>query len=357
MLNGFRSFWVGLLVLLFAGLLCAQATFITDKEKRDREDQLKTLAESLLKTKDSHERVKIRDEMVGLDVLKGQNGFAVTSFVAIYQAGLRKDPNGQDDVNARIQAVVGLGSLDNAKAPEELVKMMKDPSDGVRLRLLKAVHDKSIIRAWEQVVPMLNDPNLEIKMMAARTLGQLKQGAEGKASEPMIALLVKSWRELKNTDFDQTERRGQLNSLIEVVGRALQLLTGIEWKAPQETALLPDAIAPYTSWWNAKFRDGLKDPRPTTRRDALQAMANTADRTVAKDLVEFMAQERQRWQNAPDADKTQLLGLMVMANDMLKQVSGLDVTLSPTSSANDVDNALKKWTDWWTEEVKNMGRN
>ena len=355
MRNGFRCFWTSVTVLMLAGLVSAQQSFVPEKERRDREDQLKTLADNLLKTKDTHKRVELRDEMIKGDTLKSLNGLSVPFFVAIYQAGLRKDQAGQDDINARLQAVVGLSALDNANAPLELTKMMNDPSQAVRLRLLKAVHDKAIIRAWEQVVPLLNDSNVEIKIWAAKTLGKLKQGAEGKASEPLIALLVKSWRELKDLEFDQTDRRSQLNTLIEVVARSLQQLTGIDWKPPQETAQLPDSIAPYTEWWNAKFRDGLKDPRPSACRDALQAMANTADRTVAKDLVEFMAAQRQRWQAAADADKTQYLNLMIMANDMLKQVSGQDVTLSTTSSAQDVDNAVKKWTAWWTEEVKKMG--
>ena len=204
MLNRSRRMWTGVLVLLLGGLLCAQGNFIPDVNRRERENKLKQLAAQLLKTKDTHERVKIRDEMIGLDTLMGKTGFAIQPFVDIYQAGLAKDATGQTDVNARLQAVIALSAIDDPKSREELIKFFDDPSEAVRLRLLKGIHDNAVIRAWEQVVPMLNDRNIEVKVWAAKTLGKLQQGAEGKASEPLIALLVKSWRELKATDFAET---------------------------------------------------------------------------------------------------------------------------------------------------------
>lgn len=355
MRNRFRCLWTGVLVILFAGLVAAQEGFIPDTVKREREGKLRDLADQILKTQDTHERVRMRDEMISLDTLMGKNGFAVPHFVKIYEAsGPKEGQGGTDDVNARLQAVIGLSAIDTSESRQALIGMLNDRSDAVRVRVLKSIHDNAVIRAWEQVVPHLSDSNIEVKIWAARTLGKLQEGKEGKASQPMIGLLVKSWKELKGTDPAQADRRAELNTLIEVLGRSLEQLTGIPWKPENETALLPKAIEPYTKWWNEKHVKNLTDPRPSGRLEALQAMMSTPDMSIASPLIEFMVQERQRWMSAADADKRQHLNMLIMANDMLSQISEVDSSLSTRSTADDVAGAIKKWSDWWRDELKKM---
>jgi len=346
------------LLLLLAGVVCAQDGFIPEKARRAREDKLTELANQLLKTKDTHERVLIRTEMVSLDVLQDKSGFSANAFDMIYKKGLPAQAGEAGDVNARLQAVIGLGATDSVESREKLITMFSDPSEGVRLRLLKVIHDRAIIGAWEQVLPMLKDPSIEIKIWAARTLGKLKQGAEGPTLEPLVALLLKSWRQLRDLDVAQTEQRADLNTLIEVVGRSLEQLTGVAWTPGPETTQIPDAIEPYTRLWNqrADHAPNLKEPRIGGRKAALTAIEWTADRTVAADLVDFMVRERQRWLDAPEADKRQHLSLLLTANDMFIRMTGMDSPLTTTSGPAEVDAAVKRWTDWWAKEVAAMGK-
>ena len=69
-----------------------------------------------------------------------------------------------------------------------------------------------------------------------------------------------------------------------------------------------------------------------------------------------MADERQRWLSAAEADKRQHFSLILTANDLLKQISGRESNLSTTSSPEDVSGALKQWSDWWQGEVAKMGK-
>lgn len=352
-----RLLWASLAVLLLSGFVYAQVVhFIPVSEKRKRHAELKVLAKRFLATSDTHKRVEIRKEMLKLDRLEGANGFSIPHFVSIYREGLKQNAiTRQKDVNARLQVAIALSSIDHPGTPRELRMMLSDESDAVRLRVLKGIHDNAIIRAWEQVVPQLSDPNVEIRAWAARTLGKLKQGAEGEATKPLVDLMVKTWRELKTTARTETVRRAELNTLIETVGNALEQLTGIKWKPGPETEQLPEAIKPYTSWWNRKHSSMLKDPRVGVRRNALRAVELTADRAVASELIEFMVQERQRWLRAPDVDKRQHLTLLLMSDDILQRMSGRDSSLTSTSSQTQVATVIRLWTDWWRQQVTEMG--
>ena len=264
----FRWLLAGLCVGLLAGVVLAQGGYITAAQKRQRGIQIRALADELLKTRNTEERVQLRDQMLALDAFKDrngaviQNGAAIKHFVYLYKKGLKRNPlTGKDDLNARLQAAIGLSAINHPDVPGELGNMLGDESPAVRLRVLKAIHDNAIIRAWEQVIPQLGDPNREVQGWAAKTLGRLKQGADGKSTEQLTILLVKTWRELERTDRARVSERAELNSLIESVGMSLEQLTGIEWKPGPETAQLGAAIEPFTRAWNRKHTPALKDPQ------------------------------------------------------------------------------------------------
>ena len=346
-----------LVVLLLTAPLFAQGNYITGAEKRALEQRLKALAIKFLAEPDTHQRLQIRGDMLKLDSYKGENGFSVPFFAFIYEKGKEKDATtGRDDLNARLQAAVALSGIDHETVPQTIAPMLGDRNDAVRLRVLKGIHDNGIVRAWKQVIPLLEDPNLEIRSWAAKTLGKLgEQGREREVTGALTALLVRSWYDLNATSTDNAAQRASLNALIETTGKALEKVTGTHWRPTPETNQLHKTIEAYTGPWNGTFFKMLRDPRLTERRDALNAIEPTADRTVVAQVIELMVQEHSRWLRAPQTDKRGHLSLLISANKILQRVSGQDVSLTSTSSPSEVADAIKQWTAWWTKELKSMG--
>lgn len=343
--------WVVACLLCLTGLAYGQADFTTAQERKERQDLLMGKAQELLDSSDTHRRVALREEMLKNDTLKGVNGFAIDAFSHIYREGLKK----KDD-NARLQAVIGLSSINSPQMVAALTPMLSDPNPAIRLRVLKGIHDNGIIMAWPAVLSELKDPNIEVRTCAARTLGKLGQGGDqGQATRALIDLLTKTWKDLQAIPADKTEQRGDLNALIEATGTALAQLTQLPWRPGEQTKDLEAAVSVYTSWWNRGHLGGLKDPRLNERRKALDAIEPTADRSTINPLVEFMGQEHLRWQAAEDSAKSEHLVLLVQANRILNRVSGKTVALDGRSGDAQIVAAIKAWASWWQDEIKKVG--
>ncbi|HUW57598.1 MAG TPA: HEAT repeat domain-containing protein, partial [Planctomycetota bacterium] len=284
-------------LLLLVGALMAQAQgFIPEKDKQEREAEEMRLARKLLESKDSHERVKIRDEMIEKDVIRnagGQalgNGFSVKAFVWLYGEG--KDDRSKD-LNARLHAVIGLAFIDSAAARLPLITTLEDPNDAIQLRAIQAISRRSIVRAGKDVVLKLRSPNPEVVAAAAKCLTDL--GVTEGSTGTMIELMVQWYAKLLKAADDDPERVDH-HRMIEVLGRACGQLTGVKWSPGPSIEDLGAEIAKLTRWWNQQHLTGLKDPRHEVRKDALDRMSVTADRSVFMPVLEAVVKEFTRLQ-------------------------------------------------------------
>jgi len=110
-----------LAVLLFGRPALRTAGFIPVAVQKERNDKIKALSDRFLKSKDTHERVRLRDEMINLDTLMDKKGFSVPFFKAIYDAGMpRRRLSRRCD--ARLQAVIAFAVLDTDESRVELIK-------------------------------------------------------------------------------------------------------------------------------------------------------------------------------------------------------------------------------------------
>jgi HEAT repeat protein len=341
-------------MMLLATVQQAQG-YITEAEKKKRREEVAALAAQLL-TKDTHERLVIRDEMIKKDAFRDgdkvvQDGFAVDGFVWLYKEGLTRK-----DVNARLNAVMGLASLEASAARDPLARMLEDPSDGIQLRVIQAIDRKAIVSAGKAVVQKLRSSNPEIIAAAARCLADMNYGGSGEATGPMIELLVQWYDKLVKTPVGDPAG-AECNRLIEILGRSAgQLIGGMDWAPGPTRDDLGKEIAKFAQWWNQKHLGSMRDPRYDVRRDALAGIRTTADKSCFFPVLEAVARESARLRDAQSTftDKQQAQLFIAEASTVLSRISGNDATRLSNPTAQDIQSAMTQWSNWWDGQVKQL---
>jgi hypothetical protein len=340
-----------ILVMLAFGTLASAQVFIPQGERTTRKQELQELASRLMKSKDTHERMTIRKDMIEKDVIRGPqgnalgDGFSVDAFVWLYKEGLKSN-----DLNARLDAVIGLASLTSAAARDPMIEALKDPNDAIQLRVIQGIDKASVVRAGNLVVEKLSSSNPEVVAAAAKCLADLNvQAGVG----TMIALMTRTYDQLVKEPHDDPARNDD-ERLIEVLGRALgQLVQGVTWTPGPSIEDLGKEIAKFTQWWNQNHAGALKDARPDVRKEALSSISMTADKSVFVPVLDAVSGELAKLQ-APEgfAEKQRAQQFIVDAGVILSRISGKNPTLRTTSSTQEIQAAVKEWQAWWDVQAK-----
>ena len=229
-----RTFGLVLVVLGLTVLVHAQTTFIPTKEKDARIEEVKQLARQLLAEPDLEKRGPLREQMVKKDVIYDDedrprgDGFSVPGFKELYEKG-------SNDLNARLQAVIGLSVVKSADADPVLIEALRDKSPAIQFLALQALRKKKAKAAGKPVVRLLNSKDLNVMTAAAECLAAVGYDENGEATRVMIPLMARHLQQLRNTNVDRKERREELQRVIEVLGRACgTLIPGLDW-APGQT--------------------------------------------------------------------------------------------------------------------------
>jgi len=341
-----------LVALAFGSQLYAQG-FIPVGEQNKRKQELQELAKRLLDSKDTHERMTIRKEMIEKDVIRDAggnaqgNGFSVDAFVWLYREGAKSK-----DLNARVNAVIGLASLTSPAARDPLIEALDDPNDAIQLRVIQAIDKSSIVRAGQLVVLKLRSSSPEVVAAAAKCLADLNV-ATGVGT--MIELMVQTYDKLVKAGRDDPGR-SDYNRLIEVLGRACgQLVPGVTWSPGSSLEDLGKEIGKFTLWWNQNHVGKLQDPRYEVRREALNNMTVTADKNVFSPVLEAVVKEFTRLQSSESfTEKQRAQQFIVDASAILSRISGRNTTLRPTSTTQEIQAAVKEWQAWWEAQAKHL---
>jgi hypothetical protein len=337
-------------MLAFGTSVPAQG-FIPVSEQNKRKQELQVLASRLMNSKDTHERTTIRKDMIEKDVIRDPqgnalgDGFSVDAFVWLYKEGLKSN-----DLNARLDAVIGLASLTSAAARDPMIEALKDPNDAIQLRVIQGIDKASVVRAGNLVVEKLRSPNPEVVAAAAKCLADLNvQTGVG----TMIALMAQTYDKLLKTPPDDPGRNDD-ERLIEVLGRALgQLVPGVTWTPGPSIEDLGKEIAKFTQWWNQNHVGALKDARPEVRKEALSSISMTADKGVFLPVLEAVGGELAKLQASDSfAEKQRAQQFIVDAGAILARISGKNPTLRATSGTQEIQGAVKEWQAWWDVQAK-----
>jgi HEAT repeat protein len=340
------------IALLVGSMAYAQGYIPTgDKDKRKAEE--KALAEKLLKSPDPTERAKLRQEMVDKDAIRDNadkvlgDGFSVDAFVWLYEQGLKNQ-----DVNARLQAVLGLASVKAATAIDPLIRTLDDPSPAIQLRTIETIRERSLSRAWNQLLPKLRSSNILVMEASAKALAALGQGGDTVVG-PMLELLTQNYDALQNAQ--ETERRAEFEDAIEVLGRSAAPFLGVQWGTASDMESLAREIAKLTSKWNEKRFADLKNPVYDKRMEALKAIGLTADKSVFFPVLEAMTKEFGNLQTAKDeTEKAKAQAFLAEAGGILSKLSGKSITLRANSTTEEDQNAIKEFQAWWKEEMNRL---
>ncbi len=349
-----RTCMVTVLVVMLAGASFAQG-FIPKADQEARKRELAGYASRLLDTKDSHDRVQIVKDMVEKDAIKDAtgkvlgDGFAVDALSGLYKQGLQAD-----DVDARLHAVIALGSLNAAPARDALVEALNsDPTDAVQLRAILAIENAGYQRAGKDVLLKVRSANPEVAGAAARCLAVLGYDPQNQATGPMIELMAESFEKLRGAAEDDPGRP-DLQRLIEILGQSTsKLVPTITWAPGQGMDDLGREIGKFTAWWNARFLGALRDTKFETRRDALSRLARTADRSTFGPVLDAVLKEVDRLaatENFPE--RPLALQFVADGSAVLSRISGLDTCLRLTSTADEMKAAVKQWQDWLAKQPK-----
>ena len=354
-----RALLVSVALLLLAGAAGAQDdSFIPDQEKQKRIEEIKKLAQELLDARkengriDTIARTKKRDEMVQLDAIEKNGrvlgrGFSVPAFKWLYQEGLKNK-----DVNARLHAIVGLEQVQHATAIDAILDGLTDPSPAIQLRVLGAVESKSIQRAWQNVLPLLESKNRVVMAAAAKALAKLDQDPDKQVSDKILAKLSEAFDKLKGTAETETEERQSLEELIEVLGRAYAGMARAQWPQTQKLEDIEEAINKYKASRNRAFLGGLRDPVPKERLKALSRLRETPEKSVFFPVLEAVVREFQNLQAARAADeKKTSLTFLAEAAPLLNQLSGRSEELTAESDAKTVEKAIQGWQQWYKAQL------
>ena len=347
-----RTCMVTVLVLAFAASSFAQG-FIPKAEQDARKRELSAYAQRILDAKDSRERGPLVKDMLDKDAIRDANGkvvgdgFSVEAFSWLYKQGLQTE-----DADARLFAVIALGSLGSSSSAQDVLidALNSDPSDAVQLRALQSIERSGIQRAQRNVVLKLRSANVEVAAAAARCLAALGADPQNQATGPMIDLLAQTYQRLAASPSDDPSRV-DYQRLIEVLGQSCaKLIPSITWAPGQGMDDIGREIAKFTAWWNAKSLAALKDPRFETRRDALSRISRTADRSAFGPVLDAASKEVDRLRAAGSFSERSLATQFVIdAGAVLDRVSGLNQALRLGSSPDDMAAAVKAWQAWFAK--------
>ena len=343
-----------LMVLSFASTLLAQG-YMTTAQQEARKKELVGYAQKLLGTKDTHERTTLLKDMLEKDAIRDSqgtalgDGFSVDAFVWLYDQGMT-----QDDVNARLIAVIGLSSLSAAGARDPLAAAVaKDPAEAIQFRAIQGVEKLSVSRAAKDVQAKLRSPNPDIVAAAARCLVTLNYDPQNQSAGAMIEAMAQAFVKLSQAAPDDPARP-DYQRLIEILGQSCsKLIPTITWSPGQTVDDLGKEVGKFTSWLNAKHLPGLKDARIENRREALSQIAQTADRSAFPAILGAVRAEVDRLRAQESfPEKPVALQIVVDGSQMLSRVSGLNNALRSTSTTDDMIVALKQWQDWIDKQPK-----
>jgi hypothetical protein len=346
-----------ILVTLAFGTSVRAQGFIPVSEQNKRKQELQALASRLLTSKDTHERWTIRKDMIEKDVIRDKDlnpgggdkvlgdGFSVDAFVWLYREGVKNK-----DLNARLDAVIGLASLASAAARDPLIEALNDPNEAIQLRVIQAIDKASVVRAGKLVIEKLSSPNSEVVAASAKCLADLNvQGGVG----TMIALMAQTYGKLVKEPLSDPARTDD-ERLIEVLGRACgQLVQGVTWTPGTSIEDLGKEIDKFTQWWNQNHVGALKDPHPDVRKEALSSISLTADKNVFPPVLEAVSSELTKLRSSDSFEvKKQAQQFIVDASAILSRISGKNTTLRATSSTQEIQAAVKEWQAWWDLQPK-----
>jgi len=247
-----RTFLLILVLLVSASGLFAQGKFIPKRERDQRIEEIKQLGRQLLAEPDTFKRAKIRALMVKKDVIYDDedrprgDGFAVPAFKELYE-------NASEDLNARLQAVIGLATLKSPDANAPLITALRDKNAAIQLLAIQSLEVKRVKTAGKGLIRLLRSRDTNIVAAAAGCLAAIGHDENDQAAKVMVRLMTRHLQRLRNTPTTQEAKRAEHERVIEVLGRSCgTLIDGLDWAPGQTMKDLEREVNKFMKWLESK---------------------------------------------------------------------------------------------------------